>query len=136
MNRPPKGPRPSSKEPRPSSNLKKRTKEEERSNPTEKVGSNPSTEKKPRLKYDIALYLIRENSLGMFGSDIPQILHVTERSYDSLKSPVLTHLTNSIKKLKEIFPSLIVKFWDDDATNALFRMSLKACLIMQKHFDF
>ena len=67
--------------------------------------------------------MIKENALGLFGSDIPQILHITEKDYNSLKGPVLKHLDKTVKNLKEIFPNLVVKFWDDNAVHALFQKS-------------
>ena len=53
------------------------------SNPREWLdqGSNPS-EKKMRLEVfrtSIAVTLKKENAMGMFGSDIPQLLHITEK---------------------------------------------------------
>ena len=67
--------------------------------------------------------MIKENALGLFGSDIPQILHITEKDYNSLQGPVLKHLNTNVKNLKEIFPNLVVKFWDDNVMYALFQKS-------------
>ena len=70
------------------------------SNPVQtEMGSNPS-EKRMRTVMPTAANLIKSNKLGMFGSDIPQILHVTEKDYYSLQGPVLQHLTTVVKNLK------------------------------------
>ena len=59
----------------------------------------------------------------MFGSDIPQLLHITEKDYNSLQGPVLQHLSLVVRNLKQLFPNLIIKFWDDNAVNALFQQA-------------
>ena len=69
----------------------------------------------------IANILKKENTMGMFGSDIPQLLHITEKDYSSLQGPVLQHLSLVVRNLKQLFTNLIVKFWDDNAFNALFQ---------------
>ena len=69
--------------------------EVDHSNPMEDIGSNPSSEKKQRFLSEVSFHLIKQHALGLFGSDIPQILHITEKDYNCLKGPVLTHLNKT-----------------------------------------
>ena len=67
--------------------------------PVDEQTSDLPVEKKPQLQDKMALHLIKENKMGLFGHDIPQLLHITERDYNDLKGPVLRHLQKHVKNL-------------------------------------